>query len=55
MHTLPIQKQISGIKGKIRGVYAVKTLHIWQKYSFFMQSGRRESLYKKGRRDNTPA
>ena len=56
MHTPPLQKQISGIKGKIRGVYAVKTLHIWQIiFIFYAVWPMGEFTQKSGRRANPPA
>ena len=53
MHTPPLQKLILGIKGKIRGVYAVKILHIWQKiFIFYAVWPMGEFTQKSGRRAN---
>ena len=65
MHTPPLQKQIFRKKGKIRGVYAVKTLHIWQKIfiifavwptgEFTQKSGRRANRRRKQQTASRPA
>ena len=55
MHTPPLQKLILGIKGKIRGVYAVKILHIWQEIFIFYAVLADGRVYTKKRQESQPA